>query len=271
MFMLVFPLLRLAGIPITSNYAHLKDELFVIFFTFLSFGGLGLYDDIKKFFGFKKSGFFGLRMGHKLVLQIVLAVLIAGWIYFRLGIQILNVPFLGAFDLGWGMIPFVVFVIVAFTNAVNITDGMDGLAGGILLFSLIGLWLISMSIMDTPLSIFIGLWLGALVAFLYFNVYPARLFLGDCGALAFGATFAVIGILLGKTIALTIIGLVFVVEIASSLIQLLSKKFRGKKAFSVAPFHLFLRNLGWEEPKIVQRLWLAQIILTCFGIWLTLI
>jgi phospho-N-acetylmuramoyl-pentapeptide-transferase len=230
-----------------------------------------MYDDIKKFFDVKKTGFFGLKMWHKLILQLVLATTIALLIYFQLGIHILNVPFFGTWDLGWGFIPFVVFVIVAFTNAVNITDGMDGLAGGILLFSLLGLWVISMSILDMPIAIFVGLWIGALVAFLYFNVYPARIFMGDSGALAFGATFAVIGILLGKTIALVVMGLIFVVEIASSLIQLLSKKFRHKKVFPVTPFHLYLRNLGWEEPKVVQRLWLAQIILTFFGIWLTLL
>ena len=271
LFALLWPLLRLVGINATSNYPDLKLEIFIIFFTLFSFGLLGLYDDIKKFFDVKKTKFFGLKMVHKLFLQIALATIISLLIYFGLGINFLNVPFLGTIQMGWLMLPFMIFVIVAFTNAVNITDGMDGLAGGLLMFALLGLWIISLQIMDTPMVIFIALWLGNLLAFLYFNVFPARLFMGDSGALAFGATLAVIGILLGKSIALAIIGLIFVVEIATSLIQLLSKKIRGKKVFSVSPMHLYLRNLGWEEPKIVQRLWLVQIVLTIFGVWITLI
>jgi phospho-N-acetylmuramoyl-pentapeptide-transferase len=118
---------------------------------------------------------------------------------------------------------------------------------------------------------FLALWIGSLVSFLYFNVFPARMFMGDVGALAFGATLAVVGLLLGKVIALGVIGFIFVFEITSSLLQLLSKRFRHKKLFSVSPFHLYLQRLGWEEPKIVQRAWLVQILLTLFGVWLAVI
>jgi len=128
---------------------------------------------------------------------------------------------------------------------------------------------ISSSILDTTLSVFLGLWIGALIAFLYFNVWPARIFLGDVGALSFGATLAVAGLLLGKPLALGLIGGMFVVEVASSLIQLLSKKFRGKKVFEVAPLHLWVQNKGWEEPKIVFRFWLAQLILAILGLWIS--
>ena len=125
--------------------------------------------------------------------------------------------------------------------------------------------------MDTALSFFLTLWLGSIIAFLYFNVYPARIWLGDVGSLSFGATLAVVGILLGKVMALVIIGGLFFIEITSSLIQLLSKKFRHKKIFIVAPTHLWLQYLGWEEPKIVQRAWLAGIMLAIFGVWLALV
>lgn len=270
-FALILPILKVFGIEITSNYTAAKDEIFILFFTWFSFGILGLYDDIKKFFKVEQTGFFGLRMKDKLLLQIILATLIGAMLFFKLGIDFINIPFIGLLHLGWWFIPFAAFVIVAFTNAVNITDGMDGLAGGVLLISLIGFWLISLSILDTPLSVFISLWIGGLIAFTYFNVYPARVFMGDVGALAFGATFALVGLMTGKVMALVIIGLIFVIEIGSSLLQLLSKKIRGKKIFPVSPFHLYLRNLGWEEPKIVQRIWLAQIVLTIFGLWLTMI
>jgi phospho-N-acetylmuramoyl-pentapeptide-transferase len=242
----------------------------ILFFTFLSFGLLGLYDDIKKFFSFQSGAFFGLRMHHKLLLQLLLGVIIASMLFLQLGISFVYVPFWGTIELSWLYIPFAAFVIVAFTNAVNITDGLDGLAAGILMISLFGLWFLSASIIDVPLSVFIALWIGSLVSFLYFNVFPARLFMGDVGSLAFGATLAVIGLLLGKTLALVVIGGLFVVEIATSALQLLSKRFLKRKLFPVAPFHLFLQKYGWEEPKIVQRAWLVQVMLTLFGVWLAL-
>jgi phospho-N-acetylmuramoyl-pentapeptide-transferase len=269
-FVVIFPLLHFTGITITGNY-DLQKEMNVLFFTFLSFGMLGLYDDVKKFFHFEKEQFFGLRMKHKLVLQIVLATIIACMLYFSLGISFLNIPFIGTFYLGPLYIPFAAFVIVAFTNAVNITDGLDGLAGGILMISLFGLWYLSAQILDVPLSMFLALWLGSIISFLYFNIFPARLFMGDVGALAFGATLAVVGLLLGKIIALLVIGFIFVFEIFTSTAQLLSKKFRKKKIFPASPFHLWLQYYGWEEPKIVQRAWLLQIMLTLFGVWLAML
>ncbi len=271
LFAVILPLLELFGIKITSVYADHQAEVNVIFFTYLSFGMLGLYDDIKKFFGFEKSGFFGMKLPHKLALQIILALISASMLYFNLGISILHIPFIGTFDLGIFYIPFAMFVIVSFTNAVNITDGLDGLASGTLMISLFGLWFLSASILDIPLSVFIALWIGSLVSFLYFNVYPARIMMGDVGALSFGATLAVVGLLLGKVIALVIIGFIFILEAGSSLVQLLSKKFYKKKLLPAAPFHLTLQNYGWEEPKIVYRIWLVQIMLTLFGVWLAVI
>ena len=148
---------------------------------------------------------------------------------------------------------------------------LDGLASGALLISLAAFWIISASILDSPLSVFIAIWLGGLIAFLYFNVYPARIFLGDVGALSFGATLAVVGLILGKAPALVIIGGVFVIEVASSFIQLMWKRFFHKKIFSVAPLHLWFQYKGWEEPKIVMRFWIISIIFAIFGLWLALI
>lgn len=139
------------------------------------------------------------------------------------------------------------------------------------MIALFAFWYLSSSILDTPLSIFIALWLGSLIAFLYFNVYPARIFLGDVGSLAFGATLAVVGLLLGKIIALMIIGGIFMLELISSFIQLSSKQFLNRKFFPVAPLHLWLQHLGWEEPKIVMRAWLASIMMSVFGLWLAVL
>ncbi len=271
LFATLLPILGTFGITITSVHRNAQAEVNILFFTFISFGLLGLLDDVKKFFRLKNSGLFGLRMKHKLVLEIALSVFISYLIYTSLGISILHVPFVGTFELGWLFIPFASFAIVAFANAINITDGLDGLASGSLMISLFGLWFLSAHILDVPLSLFLALLIGALISFLYFNVFPARLMMGDVGALSFGATLAVVGLLLGKTIALVIIGFIFVFEISSSFIQLFSKKFFNRKIFPAAPFHLTLQQYGWEEPKIVQRAWLVQVMLTLFGVWLAVL
>ena len=254
------------GKKIYSNYPSFVSEVKIILFTFISFSFLGLYDDLNKIFFWQKTNFFGLRLRHKLIFEIILALISSFWLFLELKISIVHIPFFGVYDLSYFYILFAAFVIVAFANAVNITDGLDGLASGVLMITLTSFWVIARSILDMPTSFFIGIWLGGLLAFLYFNIYPARIFLGDAGALSFGATFAVIGLLLGKAFVLPIIGGIFLIEIVSSLIQLFGKKFLKRKIFPVAPFHLWLQLKGWEEPKIVMRLWLTSIILSVFGL-----
>lgn len=263
-------LMKYFWVPITSVYP-MVSEIKILLFTFVSFGLLGLLDDVKKTFGIESSKFFGLRLRHKFILQIVLASIIGIWLVHDLQLHIIYLPFIGVVDLGWSFVIFAVLVIIAFANAYNITDGLDGLASGVLVIALVAFWVISASILDSPLSVFIALWLGGLLAFLYFNIFPARIMLGDVGALSFGATLAVVALILGKAPALAIIGGVFVVEVASSLLQLLSKKFFGKKLFTVAPFHLWLQEKGWPEPKIVMRFWVISIVFAIFGLWLALI
>lgn len=270
LFSIIFPLLLYLKVPITHLHP-LGYELKIVFLTFFSFGLLGLYDDAMKFFRVDKSKFFGLRLRHKFAIQWILGLIIASLLFLNLDLSYINIPYLGVLHLSWLYIPVAAFVIVTFANAVNITDGLDGLASGVLMISLFALWFLAASVLDTPLSVFLVLWIGALIAFLYFNIFPARIFLGDVGALAFGATLAVIGLLIGKIMAVMIIGGVFMFELFTSGAQLLSKRFRKKKLFPVAPFHLWLQLLGWEEPKIVMRIWLAAIMLTVFGLWLAVI
>ncbi|MDP4031091.1 MAG: hypothetical protein Q8P47_02290 [Candidatus Beckwithbacteria bacterium] len=270
LFFLLFPLAKYLGVSVTHVYP-INAEVHVLFFTFLSFGLLGMYDDMMKFFHFDKSGFFGLRLRHKFLIQWILGLIIGLMLYINLGIDLLYIPFVSTLHLNWLYVPFAATVVVAFANAVNVTDGLDGLAGSVLMVALFAFWFLSASILDTPLSFFLALWLGSLIAFLYFNINPARLWLGDVGALAFGATFAVVGLLLGKVMALLIIGGIFVAEVLSSLLQLLSKRFRRKKLFPVSPLHLWLQLSGWEEPKIVSRATFASIMLAIFGVWLALI
>lgn len=251
---------------IISNYPSIASEIKILLFTFVSFAFLGLYDDLKKIFFWKEDFFFGLRLRYKLIIEVILSLIIAFWIFNELKIDIINIPFFGVYKISFFYILFAAFIITAFANAVNITDGLDGLAAGVLTIALLAFWVISRSILDIPLSLFIAVWLGGLIAFLYFNIYPARFFLGDTGSLSFGATFAVVGLLLGKNFALPIIGGLFVIEIITSLLQLLSKKYFKKKLFPVAPFHLWLQLRGWQEPKIVMRAWIISIIFAIFGL-----
>jgi phospho-N-acetylmuramoyl-pentapeptide-transferase len=257
-------------VPITSVYP-LISEIKIVICTFIFFGLLGFIDDAKKTFILPSSNFFGLRLRYKLILEILLALIVSYWLMSDLKINIFNIPLIGVVHMGWIYIPFAAFIIIAFANAFNITDGLDGMASGILMIALLAFWFISASILDSPLSVFIALWLGSLIAFLYFNIYPARIFLGDVGALSFGATLAVVGLILGKAPALVIIGGIFILEVTSSLVQLLWKRFFHKKLFSVAPLHLWLQFNGWSEPKIVMRFWIISIIFAIFGLWLALI
>ncbi len=254
------------GQPLQSNYPSVAAEIKIILFSFVSFALLGVYDDLSKIFFWKKHQFFGLRMRHKLVFETILAFIISYWLFTELKIDIVHIPFLGVFELSYFYIAFSTFIIVAFANAVNVTDGLDGLASGVLLIALSALWIIAGSIIDVPTSLFIGIWLGGLIAFLYFNIWPARLYLGDTGALSFGATFAVIGLILGKVFTLAIIGGIFVIEIASSLVQLVGKRFLKRKIFPVAPLHLWLQSNGWEEPRIVMRFWVISLLFVIFGL-----
>ncbi len=270
LFPLILLLIKYFWVPITSVYP-LLSEVKIILFTFVSFGLLGFLDDAKKTFALRDNEFFGLRLRHKLILEIVLAAIISIWLMTEIKIDILYIPLLGIFRLGWLYVPFAVLTIIGFANAYNITDGLDGLAAGLLMIALTAFWIVSASILDTPLSLFIALWMGGLIAFLYFNIYPARIFLGDVGALSFGATLAVIGLLLGKAPVLLIIGAPFVVEVASSFIQLSWKKFFGRKLFAVAPLHLWLQLKGWPEPKIVMRFWTVGIVCALFGLWLAIL
>lgn len=246
-------------------------EFFVIFFTFIGFGILGLYDDVKKIVnGGGKSAFFGLRFRHKFIIQWILAFIIAIVLYTQLGYTFIFVHGIGLASIGWVFIPFAAFVIVSFANAFNIADGLDGLSSGLLLICL-GAFLIISTELDPSLGIFIAILMGSVAAFLYFNIYRARIWLGDVGSLSLGAALGVIGLLTGKPIALAFIGGVFILEVGSSLIQILGKKFMKRKIFKASPLHLYLQEKGWEEPKIVMRAWLLGFFFAVLGLYIAFI
>jgi phospho-N-acetylmuramoyl-pentapeptide-transferase len=241
-------------------------ELFVLLFSLIGFGALGLYDDSKKLIN-GTSTFWGLRLRYKFLIQWILAFIIAYVFSEKLGYDFVYIHG-NTIQIGRLFIPFAAFVIVAFVNAFNITDGLDGLASGLLLICLLALLSISYQILDSTLGIFIAVLLGSIGSFLYFNIYKARLWLGDVGSLSLGAALAVIGLLTGKTLAIAVLGGVFVLELASSALQLLSKRFLHKKLLPAAPLHLWLLKRGWEEPKIVMRAWIIGFFLAILGLYL---
>jgi phospho-N-acetylmuramoyl-pentapeptide-transferase len=242
--------------------------VFVIFFTFIGFGILGLYDDFKKLINGKKISFFGLRIRHKLAIQSLIALIVATVFYFKLGYDFVFIKGIGMTSIGFLFIPFAALVIIAFANAFNITDGLDGLASGLYLICLLAFLSIASSLLNPALGIFIAFLTGSVAAFLYFNIYKARLWLGDVGSLSLGATLAVIGLLTGKIIALGVIGGVFVIEAGSSLLQIISKRFFKKKILPIAPLHLYFLKKGWDEPKIVARAWLMGFFFAILGLYI---
>lgn len=246
-------------------------ELFVLLFSFISFGALGFHDDLKKIVANKKLVFFGLQFRYKFFIQWALAFIIASLFYTKLGFNFIYFHGFGLANIGFLFIPFAAFVIVSFVNAFNIADGLDGLSSGLFIICMVAFLAISSSQLDNFLGIFIAVIIGSVGAFLYFNIYKARIWLGDAGSLSLGAVLAVVGLLTGKTIALAVIGGVFLLEVGSSLIQILGKKFLGRKIFPAAPLHLYLQHKGWEEPKIVMRAWLLGFFFAVVGLYIAFI
>lgn len=262
LFLIIFPVLFLpkTGAGLLSGFP-VWWELAVIFVTFVGFGLLGLYDDIMKVMGFAKTGFFGLRRLHKFAIQIALAVVSAGILYWGLKIDFIYLPLFGILHLGPWYLLLAAFLIVTFANAFDITSGLDGMGEGLLMICLLAFWVISATQLDQVLSLFIAIWVGSLLAGIYFTIYPARAFLGNASGMAFGATLALVGLLSGKFLPLLVVGGVFLLDGGSSLLQI----------FPIAPFHHWLEVLGWEEPKIVARAWLTGLVLAIFGVWLALL
>ncbi len=245
----------------------------ILYSSLILFGLLGLYDDIRKFYGFSVKGAWGLRIRYKFLLQWLLAFTIAFLLYDKLHLSSVYVPVLAKnLELGIWYLPFAATVIVGATNAVNITDGLDGLVPGLTIIALVAFWYLASVAHFPDVTLFIAVTLGSLLAFMYFNIYPARVWLGDTGALALGAMLATIALITNSALVLPLIGLVFVVETASVLIQWTSKATRnGKKVFLASPIHHHFEAKGWDETKVTMRFWLLGAVAAFFGIFIALI
>lgn len=232
---------------------------------------VGLVDDFLnvKQFGFARCG---LRVRHKLVIYTMIALVGAYWFFYKLDWDLIHVPFLGNFAIGWWYIPIFIFIIVATSFSVNEIDGLDGLSGGTLLAAFFAFGAIAFSQGRYDLATLCGVIIGALFAFLWFNIPPARFFMGDTGAMALGTTLAIVAMLTNTALLLPVIGFLFVLESASVIIQLASKKLRhGQKVFLSTPIHHHLEAIGWPESKIVMRFWIIGAVTAVIGLIIALI
>ncbi len=228
---------------------------------------LGLVDD---WFGVRRIGGAsggGLKVRQKSLLYLGLALVGAWWFYFRLGWDVINVPFLGNFQIGWWYIPIFIFIVFASAFSANETDGLDGLLGGVSLFAFAALTTVAFVLHRYDLAAFGGVMVGALLAFLWNNIYPAKFFMGDTGSMSLGITIGVIAMLTNTALLLPFFAFILVVESGSVLVQLTSKKLRrGKKIFRSTPIHHHFEALGWPESQVTMRFWIVSAIICALGL-----
>jgi len=249
-----------------------RGETWLPIAAFVGAAAIGLIDDVINLRGSGK-GVAGIPPKIKLLL-ITLVALIGGWFfYYKLGITSISIPITGyEWEIGWFIIPLFVLVVVATANAVNISDGLDGLAGGLAATAFGAYAIIAFIEGRYGISGFCLTIVGTLLSYTWFNVYPARFFMGDIGSFALGTALGVVAMLTDTVLLLPLIGIVFVAEAGSSLIQILSKKLRGgKKIFRVAPVHHHFEAIGWPETKVTMRFWVIGQVAAVLGIALFLI
>lgn len=226
---------------------------------------VGLADDFLDIRGLGHKGR-GFRFRFKVFLYAAVASIGAWWFYFKLGFDSIHIPFLGDFVIGMWFIPFFIAVVVGTSFAVNQTDGLDGLAGGVLLMALSAYMVIAIVEGKYNLATMLGVVNGSMLAFLWFNVFPARFFMGDTGSMGIGVLLAVVAFITNQVLLLPIIGFIFVLEAASYFIQIGSKSILKKKFFLSAPIHHHLEASGWPESKVTMRFWILAAVSSIIGL-----
>lgn len=233
---------------------------------------IGLFDDWLDVRGKGSLGGGGLKMKHRLLIYTVIALVGALWFYFKLDWTVFHVPFFGNLEIAWWYILVFIFIVVATAFSVNETDGLDGLAGGTLLIAFAAYGIMAFVMGRYELATFCGVIIGALLAFLWYNIPPARFYMGDTGSMSLGVTLAVIALLTNNALLLPLIGFIFMAESVSVIIQLLSRKLRhGKKVFLSTPIHHHFQALGWSESKIVMRFWVIAAVTSVTGLMVFLL
>jgi phospho-N-acetylmuramoyl-pentapeptide-transferase len=208
----------------------------------------------------------GMPVRHKLLLYLLVGLVGGFWFYTKLGWSVLYVPFLGGIEIDGLYFPLFLFIIVATAFSANETDGLDGLLGGVSMFSFASLAAVSFALGRFDLAAFSAMIVGALLAFLWFNIYPARFFMGDTGSMALGITMGVIAMLTNTVLFLPFFAPILVLESLSVIIQLTSRKLFGKKVFISTPIHHHFEALGWHESRVTMRFWIITAVSNGLGL-----
>ncbi len=264
-------LITIVAVGVTTVALNLsRSQTYLPLFAMVAAGAVGALDD---WINIRTEGAGKGGLHSKIKLSLIGAVAVSGALYFyyKLGYSLIHVPAVGNFNIGWLYIPLFIFIVVATANAVNITDGLDGLSGGLLATAFGAYTVIAYFQGNFGIAGFCATIVGAVLAYTWFNIFPARFFMGDTGSFALGTTLGVVAMLTNSVFVLPFIGAIFVLEAGSSLLQILSKKFFGRKIFRSAPLHHHLEALGWPETKVTMRLWVLGQIAGAIGLVLGLL
>ena len=257
----------LAVCLVTVPFNLVRAETWLPLAAFVGAAAVGLLDDVINIRGDGK-GVAGLRAKIKLLLTTVVAAVGGLFFYFKLDVSSIHIPVAGTdLQVGWLIIPIFILVVVSTANAVNISDGLDGLAGGLAATAFMAYAIIAFLEQRYGIAGFCLTIVGALLSYTWFNVYPARFFMGDVGSFSLGTALGVVAMLTDTLLLLPIIGLVFVADAGSSALQILSKKLRGgKKIFKIAPIHHHFEASGWPETKVTMRFWIIGQVAAVLGL-----
>ncbi|MBI5045763.1 MAG: hypothetical protein HZC14_02040 [Candidatus Niyogibacteria bacterium] len=247
-----------------------RSQTWLPLFTLLAGALVGLSDDVMQIIGRGKYVAGGMRLSGRIALITLIGLAGAYWFYFKLGVDSMFVPFVGSLYLGWLFIPFFILVMLA-TWSGGVIDGLDGLSGGVFA-AIYGAYAgIAFAQNQIDLAAFCGVVIGATLAFLWFNIPPARFYMGETGIMALTATLTVVAFLTDAVAVLPIIALPLVLASGSVIIQLFSKRFFGRKVFLIAPIHHHFEAKGWPAYKVTMRFWIIGFVFAAVGMTIALI
>lgn len=214
----------------------------------------------------------GVHVHEKLLLEFLAGAITAWWIYFKLGEnwRVIHIPFDGFINIGWWIIPLIIFFVMFTANAVNVADGMDGLAGGSLIITFSALTLLSWLEGLPEITLLNATTVGALITYTYFNIKPARFQMSDVGSLGLGALLAINAIVMNQLVLLPLLGFIFYIELISVIIQIFGRYVLGRRIFKMAPLHHHFELRGWSEEKTVMRFWIVHTAAVLLGLWVAL-
>ena len=264
----IVTIIAIAVITLLFNFS--RSQTWLPVFVLVAAGTVGLFDD---YLNIRSEGLGIAGMRGRIKFSLISAIALVGGLYFyyKLGYHLIHIPAVGDYSIGWLYVPLFYLVVVSTANAVNITDGLDGLSGGLMSTAFAVYAAIAYFQGNYGIAGFCATVVGALLTFTWFNIYPARFFLGDLGAFGLGTTLGVIAMLTNTVVVFPIIAAVFVVEAGSSALQIASKRLFKRKIFISAPLHHHLEALGWPETRVTMRLWVIGQVAGAVGLILALL